>query len=100
MAGQFAKHNLTDPFEKRKGVELPSYRGDMVNGDAFDLKARTPDPKRLIRAYSQSAATLNLLRAFAHKGILDFTEDNQQQQGDRYLFIYIYIESTFFYFVL
>ncbi|KAI3508803.1 hypothetical protein L1887_23819 [Cichorium endivia] len=59
MAGQFAKPR-SDPFEEKDGVKLPSYRGDNVNGDAFDLKSRTPDPQRLIRAYAQSAATLNL----------------------------------------
>ncbi|KAI7736114.1 hypothetical protein M8C21_012377, partial [Ambrosia artemisiifolia] len=91
MAGQFAKPR-SDPFEEKDGVKLPSYRGDNVNGDAFDLKSRTPDPQRLIRAYSQSAATLNLLRAFATGGYaamqrvnqwnLDFTENSEQ--GDRY----------------
>ncbi|XP_031122613.1 phospho-2-dehydro-3-deoxyheptonate aldolase 1, chloroplastic-like [Ipomoea triloba] len=90
MAGQFAKPR-SDPFEEKDGVKLPSYRGDNVNGDAFDAKSRTPDPQRLIRAYCQSAATLNLLRAFATGGYaamqrvtqwnLDFTE---QSEGDRY----------------
>ncbi|KAL1817542.1 hypothetical protein ACET3Z_020116 [Daucus carota] len=91
MAGQFAKPR-SDGFEEKDGVKLPSYRGDNVNGDAFDLKSRTPDPQRLIRAYCQSAATLNLLRAFATGGYaamqrvtqwnLDFTEESEQ--GDRY----------------
>ncbi|GJV13404.1 phospho-2-dehydro-3-deoxyheptonate aldolase 1, chloroplastic-like protein [Tanacetum coccineum] len=91
MAGQFAKPR-SDSFEEKDGVKLPSYRGDNVNGDAFDLKSRIPDPQRLIRAYSQSAATLNLLRAFATGGYaamqrvnqwnLDFTENSEQ--GDRY----------------
>ncbi|KAI7730324.1 hypothetical protein M8C21_016329, partial [Ambrosia artemisiifolia] len=91
MAGQFAKPR-SDPFEEKNGVKLPSYRGDNVNGDAFDLKSRTPDPQRLIRAYCQSAATLNLLRAFATGGYaamqrvtqwnLDFTEHSEA--GDRY----------------
>ncbi|KAJ0754080.1 putative 3-deoxy-7-phosphoheptulonate synthase [Helianthus annuus] len=91
MAGQFAKPR-SDPFEEKNGVKLPSYRGDNVNGDAFDLKSRTPDPQRLIRAYCQSAATLNLLRAFATGGYaamqrvtqwnLDFTEHSEV--GDRY----------------
>ncbi|GJT28521.1 phospho-2-dehydro-3-deoxyheptonate aldolase 1, chloroplastic-like protein [Tanacetum coccineum] len=90
MAGQFAKPR-SDSFEEKDGVKLPSYRGDNVNGDAFDLKSRIPDPQRLIRAYSQSAATLNLLRAFATGGYaamqrvnqwnLDFTENSEQ--GDR-----------------
>ena len=67
MAGQFAKPRST-PTETIDGVELPSYRGDNVNDIAFTLEARTPDPQRMIRAYSQSAATLNLLRAFAQGG--------------------------------
>ncbi|CAI9104062.1 OLC1v1002670C1 [Oldenlandia corymbosa var. corymbosa] len=91
MAGQFAKPR-SDQFEERDGVKLPSYRGDNVNGDAFDEKSRIPDPHRLIRAYAQSVSTLNLLRAFATGGYaamqrvsqwnLDFTEDSEQ--GDRY----------------
>ncbi|KAJ6352903.1 hypothetical protein OIU76_002010 [Salix suchowensis] len=91
MAGQFAKPR-SDPFEEKDGVKLPSYRGDNVNGDTFDEKSRIPDPQRMIRAYCQSAATLNLLRAFATGGYaamqrvtqwnLDFTEHSEQ--GDRY----------------
>src|SRR4026208_2597771 len=67
IAGQFAKPR-SSPTEKRDGKELPSYRGDIVNGAEFTAQARTPDPARLIRAYHQSAGTLNLLRAFAHDG--------------------------------
>jgi 3-deoxy-7-phosphoheptulonate synthase len=67
MAGQFAKPRSTDT-ETIDGVELPSYRGDNVNDIAFTPEARAPDPQRMIRAYSQSAATLNLLRAFASGG--------------------------------
>ncbi|HEX8485605.1 class II 3-deoxy-7-phosphoheptulonate synthase [Sphingomonas sp.] len=67
MAGQFAKPRSTD-METIDGVELPSYRGDIVNDMAFEDAARQPDPARMIRAYSQSAATLNLLRAFAQGG--------------------------------
>ncbi|HXH16398.1 MAG TPA: 3-deoxy-7-phosphoheptulonate synthase class II [Sphingomonas sp.] len=67
MAGQFAKPRSTDT-ETIGGVELPSYRGDNVNDIAFTPEARAPDPQRMIRAYSQSAATLNLLRAFAQGG--------------------------------
>ncbi|MCP8890405.1 3-deoxy-7-phosphoheptulonate synthase class II [Sphingomonas sp. LB2R24] len=67
MAGQFAKPRSTDT-ETIGGVELPSYRGDNVNDIAFTAEARAPDPQRMIRAYSQSAATLNLLRAFAQGG--------------------------------
>ena len=67
MAGQFAKPRST-PMEAQGGVELPSYRGDIVNDIAFTPEARIPDPQRMIRGYSQSAATLNLLRAFATGG--------------------------------
>ena len=67
MAGQFAKPRSTNT-ETIGGVELPSYRGDNVNDIAFTAEARAPDPQRMIRAYSQSAATLNLLRAFAQGG--------------------------------
>ncbi len=67
MAGQFAKPRST-PNETIDGVELPSYRGDNVNDIAFTAESRIPDPQRMIRAYSQSAATLNLLRAFAQGG--------------------------------
>ncbi|GAA0169784.1 aldolase [Lithospermum erythrorhizon] len=91
MAGQFAKPR-SDQFEEKDGVKLPSYRGDNVNGDSFNEKSRIPDPNRMIRAYTQSVATLNLLRAFATGGYtamqrvsqwnLDFTEHSEQ--GDRY----------------
>lgn len=67
MAGQFAKPRSA-PTEVVDGVALPSYRGDNVNDIAFAAEARTPDPQRMLRGYSQSAATLNLLRAFAHGG--------------------------------
>lgn len=67
MAGQFAKPRST-PTEVVDGVELPSYRGDNVNDIAFTPESRLPDPERMVRAYAQSAATLNLLRAFAQGG--------------------------------
>ncbi len=67
MAGQFAKPRSANT-ETIGGVELPSYRGDNVNDIAFTPESRMPDPQRMIRAYSQSAATLNLLRAFAQGG--------------------------------
>ncbi len=70
MAGQFAKPR-SDDFETRDGVSLPSYRGDMINGMDFTTEARTPDPERMIQAFSQAAATLNLLRAFAQGGFAD-----------------------------
>ncbi len=67
IAGQFAKPR-TSPTEKRGGVELPVYRGDIINGTEFSPEARTPEPRRQLEAYRQSAATLNLLRAFAKGG--------------------------------
>ena len=67
MAGQFAKPRSA-PTETIGDTTLPSYLGDIVNGIEFDAKARVNDPQRMIRAYSQSAATLNLLRAFANGG--------------------------------
>jgi 3-deoxy-7-phosphoheptulonate synthase len=70
MAGQFAKPRSA-PIETVDGVTLPSYRGDNINGMEFEAQARAPDPERLIRAYSQSASTLNLLRAFAGGGYAD-----------------------------
>lgn len=67
MAGQFAKPRSA-PTETIDGVELPSYRGDNVNDIAFTPQSREPDPQRMVRAYNQSAATLNLLRAFSTGG--------------------------------
>ena len=67
IAGQFAKPRSA-PTETIDGVTLPSYRGDNINGMEFTEEARTPDPQRLVQAYAQSAATLNLLRAFAQGG--------------------------------
>ncbi|HEX3810162.1 MAG TPA: 3-deoxy-7-phosphoheptulonate synthase class II [Rhizomicrobium sp.] len=70
IAGQFAKPRSGDT-ETRDGVTLPSYRGDNINGIEFDAQSREPDPARLMQAYSQSASTLNLLRAFAQGGYAD-----------------------------
>ncbi len=70
IAGQFAKPRSA-PTEKQGDQEFPSYLGDNVNGIEFTEKARKHDPKRLFRAYSQSASTLNLLRAFSHGGFAD-----------------------------
>ncbi|MEZ5170777.1 MAG: 3-deoxy-7-phosphoheptulonate synthase class II [Acidimicrobiia bacterium] len=67
IAGQFAKPR-SSPTETRDDLELPSFRGDMVNGAAFEADARRPDPQRLLRGYHQSAATLNLVRAFTKGG--------------------------------
>ena len=89
IAGQFAKPR-SSPTEKLGGVELPSYRGDIVNDIAFTAQARTPDPQRQLMAYRQSAATLNLLRAFAtggfanlgsvHQWMLGFLKDSPQSR--------------------
>ena len=70
IAGQFGKPR-SSPVEERDGVTLPSYRGDNINGMAFNEKSRIPNPKRLLQAYSQSASTLNLLRAFSTGGYAD-----------------------------
>ena len=67
MAGQFAKPRSTNE-EEIGGVSLPSYRGDIINDIEFEAGGRAPDPQRMIKAYNQSAATLNLLRAFAQGG--------------------------------
>jgi 3-deoxy-7-phosphoheptulonate synthase len=67
IAGQFAKPRSSDT-ETQDDVELPSFRGHIVNEPAFDESARQADPRRLLQAYHQSAATLNLLRAFTHGG--------------------------------
>jgi len=76
MAGQFAKPR-SSPTETVDGVELPSYLGDNINGIEFTPESRIPDPERLLKAYSQSAATLNLLRAFAHGGYANLRQVHQ-----------------------
>ena len=73
MAGQFAKPRSA-PTETQDGVELPSYRGDIINDLAFTADARIPDPQRMLQAYTQSAATLNLLRAFSTGGYADMNQ--------------------------
>jgi len=70
MAGQFAKPRSA-PTETVGEVELPSYRGDIINGFDFTSEHRLPAPERMLQAYTQSAATLNLLRAFSHGGFAD-----------------------------
>ena len=80
MAGQFAKPR-SSPTEVIDGVELPIYRGDIVNGIEFEESARQPDPNRLLTAYSQAAATLNLLRAFAQGGYADLHEIHRWNLG-------------------
>jgi len=73
IAGQFAKPRSSDT-EIIDGIEYPSYRGDIVNDIATDIKSRVPNPKKLLKAYNQSAATLNLLRAFARGGMADLNK--------------------------
>ncbi len=73
IAGQFSKPR-SSPTEKKDGKELPSYLGDNINGMEFSEKSREPDAKRLFRAYSQSASTLNLLRAFSQGGFADLRQ--------------------------
>jgi len=80
LAGQFAKPRSA-PTEIQNDVELPSYRGDMVNGMEFTQEARTPDPNRLLQVYNQSASTLNLLRAFAQGGYADLHKVHQWTLG-------------------
>ena len=76
MAGQFAKPR-SSPVEVQDGVELPSYLGDNINGMDFTPESRIPDPDRLLKAFSQSAATLNLLRAFATGGYANLRQVHQ-----------------------
>ncbi|MFB9884858.1 class II 3-deoxy-7-phosphoheptulonate synthase [Balneatrix alpica] len=76
MAGQFAKPRSADT-EVLDGIELPSYRGDIINGNDFTAESRTPDPERMLMAYHQSAATLNLVRAFATGGLADLHKVHQ-----------------------
>ncbi|WP_324754802.1 class II 3-deoxy-7-phosphoheptulonate synthase [Roseovarius sp. Pro17] len=73
MAGQFAKPRSA-PTETFDGVELPSYRGDIINELPFSESARMPDPAKMLQAYTQSAATLNLLRAFSKGGYADMNK--------------------------
>lgn len=73
LAGQFAKPRSSDT-ETFNGVTLPSYRGDIINGIEFDKAAREADPTRILQAYHQSAATLNLIRAFAQGGLADLNQ--------------------------
>jgi len=87
MAGQFAKPRSSS-IEKKGDLELPSYRGDIINNIEFDAAVRNPDPERQIMAYRQAASTLNLLRAFAqggyanldhvHQWNLDFVKESKQ----------------------
>lgn len=80
MAGQYAKPRSAD-FEEVDGRQLPSYRGDIVNRFGFSEEDRTPDPQRLKDAYFRSAATMNLLRAFAQGGLADLHQVNRWNMG-------------------
>ena len=73
IAGQFAKPR-TSQTENRDSITLPSYRGDAINDIKYTIESRTPDPERIIKAYHQSAATLNLLRAFTAGGFTDLSK--------------------------
>ena len=73
FAGQYSKPR-SSPTEVIDGIELPSYKGDMINDIAFTKKGRNPDPNRLLMAYDKSASTLNLLRAFASGGMADLNK--------------------------
>lgn len=92
IAGQFAKPR-SDNTEKKDGMELPAYRGDMVNAMEFEADGRAPDPERLLRAYYQGAATLNYLRTLARGGYASLNRINRwnmefaqsSAQGKRFL---------------
>jgi 3-deoxy-7-phosphoheptulonate synthase len=91
IAGQFAKPR-SEPTEKQGVIELPSYRGDIVNGIEFTEESRRPDPERMLQGYAQAASTLNLLRAFAQGGYADLHNVHRwtlgfvdkSPQGERY----------------
>ena len=80
IAGQFAKPR-SSPVEKQGDVELPSYRGDIINGSEFTSDSREPDPNRQVQAYRQAAATLNLIRAFSMGGFADLERVHQWTLG-------------------
>src|SRR5438876_3087737 len=80
LAGQFAKPRSSD-VETQDGVTLPAYRGDIINGAEFTPEARRPNPQRMIQSFSQAAATLNLLRAFAQGGYADLHRVHSWNQG-------------------
>lgn len=89
IAGQFAKPRSSD-IEVQDGMELPSYRGDIINEIEFNEAARVPKPERMLQAYTQSASTINLLRAFSqggyadihhlHAWTLEFTEEGEAKK--------------------
>ena len=100
LAGQFAKPRSSS-VEEIGGVTLPAYRGDMINGMDFTAEARIPDPERLVRVYNQSAATLNLLRAFAQGGYADLHQVHRwnldfvaEPEGSRYADLCARLDET------
>jgi len=80
IAGQFGKPR-SSPVEVRDGITLPSYRGDNINGMGFSPEERAPDPERLLKAYGQSASTLNLIRAFSTGGYADLNNIHKWNLG-------------------
>lgn len=80
LAGQFAKPRSSD-FEEKDGEKLPSYRGDIINDNSFTSESRVPNPRRMIKAYNQSSATMNLLRAFARGGLADLHKVHKWNLG-------------------
>ena len=80
LAGQFAKPRSSD-LEEFNGLKLPSYRGDIINDIEFTEDARVPNPKRMLKAYNQSAATMNLLRAFSRGGLADLHQVHKWTLG-------------------
>ncbi|MFK7866334.1 MAG: class II 3-deoxy-7-phosphoheptulonate synthase [Alphaproteobacteria bacterium] len=101
LAGQFAKPRSSD-METKDGVSLPSFRGDIINQNAFTAEARKPDPRRMLQAYHQSASTLNLLRAFASGGLADLNHIHEwnlefvasSNQGQQYEALAAQIEQA------
>ena len=104
IAGQFAKPR-SSPLETQGGVSLPSYRGDIINGMEFTAQERMPDPRRLLRAYHQSSATLDILRELAqggyadlynlHRWTLDFVAGSPQAERYRRLADQIFESLSF-----
>lgn len=80
VAGQFAKPR-SQPMEEKNGQSLPSYKGDIINGMAFTPEDREPDPDRMMKAYHQATATLNLLRSFSRGGYADLNRVHQWNLG-------------------
>ncbi|MBM86456.1 MAG: 3-deoxy-7-phosphoheptulonate synthase class II [Rhodospirillaceae bacterium] len=101
LAGQFAKPRSSS-VETQGDIELPSYRGDIINGIDFSKTSRVPDPDRLLKAYNQAASTLNLLRAFAQGGFANLDEIHRwtlsfisnSPQGERFEELAVRIDES------